>query len=963
MAQERNCAAHWPCLARAVSLEAAVEHSERWKAAGATGVIAPVPWRTGGRSHRAAPLDADLSERSGLPIGEEIAEAGRRLADQGLTCHLELALNRVARGALPATARPEWLQPDLEDPRTDPRVPHEDLITRRVLHAPPESFARTWIERLRGWLVPGISGFCFRMPQQLEAATWRELLSALREACPGASFIAWTPGLVPEEVARCAAAHFDWTVSSLAWWNGRADWLAEEHMRLRAAAPVLAYAGRRHEARWLAAAALSGEGIILDSPLDAGIPLCAVAAWRRGIRLPAALSVVGGRAGQATALVRAQAGAQGALLALSAEGDPEAGTDPSEWSGLLPAGPADACGVPAVLRASAGRLGPSGCALWQWTAPAAAVGASVTAAVVPGSGSRALAPRISVECIEPAVNAGAWPVKRIAHETLEVSAVIFTDGHAKLAANLFWRACDESEWHEIPMREQGNDRWTAQCRPERIGRHEYRILAWMDTWAGFLAEWRARLDAGQPLGLGLAEGAQWLERVLKHAGLPADGPGWSEVRRVLAALKSADGAVPDARRIGLLFSERLAAFLRDAGMRPFACATPPMGLWVDRPQARHANWYELFPRSQSPTPGVHGTFDDVIARLPDIRRMGFDVLYLTPIHPVGRRNRKGRNNSLEAVPGDVGSPYAIGAEEGGHDAVEPRLGTLEDFDRLVDASRRQGLEIAMDFAIQCSPDHPWLSSHRDWFGWRPDGSLRYAENPPKKYQDIVNVTFYEDAAPWRRKIPLWRALRDIVRFWIGHGVRIFRVDNPHTKPLPFWQWLIAEIHSSDPDVVFLAEAFTRPAMMYRLAKAGFTQSYTYFTWRNTAAEIDAYFHELSRPPVADYFRPMFFASTPDINPPYLQRHGRPGFLVRAALAATGSGLWGIYSGFELCEAEALPGGEEHADSEKYELRQRDWHAPGNIRAEIAQLNAIRRANPALQGHRGYLGLPTWRQPV
>jgi starch synthase (maltosyl-transferring) len=654
--------------------------------------------------------------------------------------------------------------------------------------------------------------------------------------------------------------------------------------------------------------------------------------------------------------VRARPESGGVLLALAADGDAQAQAALSEWAGMIPAGPDGGGEVPPALRPRDGGLGPDGCALWQWGAPTL-VGAPVPAAALPGAGRHVLAPRICVEHVEPAVDGGAWPVKRISHEALAVSATIFTDGHLKLAANLCWRACDEPEWREAPMQPQGNDRWTAQCRPERIGSHEYRVLAWVDVWAGFCAEWRAKFDAGQELRASLQEGAQWLARLLERSGPSAgDAPQWALVRQTLDALEAVDQERPEAAFIERLLSPPLAAFLRDAAKATFACASPAMRLWVDRPRARHASWYELFPRSQSPVPDRHGTFGDVIARLPDIRRMGFDVLYLPPIHPVGRQNRKGRNNRLEAAPEDVGSPYAIGSEAGGHDAVEPRLGTLEDFDRLVQAARREGLEVALDFAIQCSPDHPWLHRHRDWFSWRPDGSLHYAENPPKKYQDIVNVAFYADAPPWQRKAPLWRALRDIVRFWIAHGVRIFRVDNPHTKPLPFWQWLIADIQAQDPDVVFLAEAFTRPAMMYQLAKVGFTQSYTYFTWRNGAQEIDAYFQELSQPPAVEFFRPMFFTNTPDINPVYLQRHGRPGFLARAALAATGSGLWGIYSGFELCEAAALPDSEEYADSEKYELRQRDWHAPGNIRAEITQLNAIRRANPALQDHRGYRGL-------
>jgi starch synthase (maltosyl-transferring) len=369
---------------------------------------------------------------------------------------------------------------------------------------------------------------------------------------------------------------------------------------------------------------------------------------------------------------------------------------------------------------------------------------------------------------------------------------------------------------------------------------------------------------------------------------------------------------------------------------------------VERPQATFAAWYELFPRSATEDPNRHGTFRDVIRHLPRIKGMGFDVLYLPPIHPIGRTNRKGKNNSLIVEPDDVGSPYAIGSAKGGHDAIHPALGTLDDFRLLREASAAHGIELALDFAIQCSPDHPWLRDHPEWFNWRPDGTVRYAENPPKKYEDIVNIDFYG-----RKSFSaLWNALRDIVLYWRGENIRMFRVDNPHTKPLPFWEWLIAEVRAEYPDVIFLSEAFTRPKMMYRLAKAGFSQSYTYFTWRNTKQELTDYFTELTTSAVKDYFRPHLFVNTPDINPYFLQTSGRPGFLIRAALAATLSGLWGMYSGYELCEAAALPGREEYLDSEKYQIRIRRYDAPGNIVSEIARLNRIRRAHPALQSHLG-----------
>jgi starch synthase (maltosyl-transferring) len=364
---------------------------------------------------------------------------------------------------------------------------------------------------------------------------------------------------------------------------------------------------------------------------------------------------------------------------------------------------------------------------------------------------------------------------------------------------------------------------------------------------------------------------------------------------------------------------------------------------VERKTAAFSAWYELTPRSQSGDAARHGTFADVIGRLPYVRDLGFDVLYLTPIHPIGTTNRKGRNNSLAAEPGDPGSPYAIGSPEGGHDAIHRELGTLEEFGALVAAARGHGLEIALDFAIQCSLDHPWIKEHPEWFDWRPDGSIRFAENPPKKYEDIVNVHFYGDAFP-----DLWIALRDVVLFWVRQGVRIFRVDNPHTKPFPFWEWLIREVQERDPDVIFLSEAFTRPKIMQHLAKIGFTQSYSYFTWRNTKHELTEYLTELTKGPSRSYMRPNFFVNTPDINPYYLQTGGRAAHRVRLILAATLGGNYGIYSGFELCEARGLPGKEEYAGSEKYEIKAWDWDRADHIRDDIRFVNTLRRASPALQ---------------
>lgn len=539
-----------------------------------------------------------------------------------------------------------------------------------------------------------------------------------------------------------------------------------------------------------------------------------------------------------------------------------------------------------------------------------------------------MASRVIVENVWPGTGDPGLAIKRVEGERLGVEADIYTDGHEKLRAVLLHRP-PGGAWTEVEMSALGNDRWEAAVTLSGVGRHLFAIEAWRDRFGSWREEVDKKRAAGIPVDLEIREGLALAEA----AGVPATA-GTVTGAEVLEAMRR------KADRADLV---RSAEFLVRA----------------DRPAAAFAAWYELFPRSASGDPGRHGTFDDVVARLPAIRAMGFDVLYFPPHHPIGRTNRKGRNNSLKAEAGEPGSPYAIGAQEGGHDAVHPELGGIEGFRRLVKACAAEGMEVAIDFAIQCSPDHPWLKQHPGWFAWRADGSLKYAENPPKKYEDIVNVDFYgPDARPG-----LWNALRDVVLYWAEEGVRTFRVDNPHTKPFPFWEWMIAEVQERFPDAVFLSEAFTRPKVMQRLAKLGFTQSYTYFTWRNTKAELTEYMEELAHGPMCEYFRPHFFVNTPDINPVFLQTGGRPAHLIRAALAATLSGLWGLYSGFELCEATPLPGKEEYLDSEKYQIRAWDWQRPGNIIAEITQLNRIRKENPALHSHLGIQFLNAWNDGI
>ncbi|MBM3112151.1 alpha-1,4-glucan--maltose-1-phosphate maltosyltransferase [Pseudomonas sp. P66] len=562
-----------------------------------------------------------------------------------------------------------------------------------------------------------------------------------------------------------------------------------------------------------------------------------------------------------------------------------------------------------------------------------------------------LEPRIVIENTLPVLDGGLFAVKAVVGERVEVSSKVYADGHDSLAVMLNWRQAHSRRWHCVPMTFLGNDLWQAWLPVTEQGRHLFSIEAWIDPFATFCHDLEKKFNAGVPVSLELQEALLLLDHNIQRSqGL---------LREQLLGLRLALPTQSPEQQVERLLHADTAVLMREADHRTFLSRSPEFPLDVERQQALFASWYELFPRSVTDSPERHGTFNDVHGRLPMIRDMGFDVLYFPPIHPIGKRHRKGRNNALQAAPDDPGSPYAIGSEEGGHEAIHPQLGSREDFRRLVAAAQEHGLEIALDFAIQCSQDHPWLKEHPGWFSWRPDGSIRYAENPPKKYQDIVNVDFYAaEAVP-----SLWLALRDVVLGWVKEGVKMFRVDNPHTKPLPFWHWLIANIRSQYPEVIFLAEAFTKPAMMARLGKVGYSQSYTYFTWRNTKQELREYFEELNQAPWRYCYRPNFFVNTPDINPFFLHESGRAGFLIRAALATMGSGLWGMYSGFELCEATPIPGKEEYMDSEKYEIRPRDFSQPGNIIAEIAQLNRIRRQNPALQTHLGIAFYHAWNDNI
>ncbi len=563
--------------------------------------------------------------------------------------------------------------------------------------------------------------------------------------------------------------------------------------------------------------------------------------------------------------------------------------------------------------------------------------------------------RIVIENVTPRVDCGRYAAKASVGEKVEVTADIWKDGHELLRAAVLWRKLSPEEltfgtmpaapdrkrpdWRESALLTDPafNDRWHATISPQEAGPHAFTVVAWTDRFASFAAELKKKSEAGQDVSSELLEGLHIIDASIKAAH-GSDRVSLIETRHAVVAAQTTS------KKAELILDPELAPLMARCDPRDDLQVYPAeFPLWVDRERGRFGAWYELFPRSQGKDPSRGATLTEAEARLPEIAAMGFDVLYLPPIHPIGRSHRKGPNNAEECRPGDPGSPWAIGGSEGGHDAVHPELGTMADFEHFVAAARGLGIEIALDFAVQCSPDHPWVKQHPEWFSKRPDGTIKYAENPPKKYQDIFPINFdTEDRAG------LYQALLDVVLFWAKRGVRIFRVDNPHTKPVSFWEWLITSVHRDHPDVLFLAEAFTRQKRMKLLAKLGFTQSYSYFTWRNTRRELEEYATELFLTDTADYLRPNFFANTPDILHEYLQQGGRPAFMVRLILAATLSPSYGIYSGFELCENRPLmAGSEEYLDSDKYQVKVWDWDRPGNIRELVTTVNRIRRAHPAL----------------
>ena len=513
-----------------------------------------------------------------------------------------------------------------------------------------------------------------------------------------------------------------------------------------------------------------------------------------------------------------------------------------------------------------------------------------------------------IESVRPEVDCGRYPVKRVVGEEVEVHADVFADGHDAVLAELLFRFHEEKEWKSVPMEFRHNDHWVASFRVEKLGRYQYTLRGWTDPFLTWQRDLKKRQDAGQDIGIDLEIGSGLLG---------------SEIRDYDEAMKAPSPPPPP---------ERMTTYEKT------------LEVVVDPVRARFSSWYEMFPRA-SREDGRHGTFRDLIELLPYVEEMGFDVLYLPPVHPIGTTARKGKNNAVGAGPGEVGSPWAIGGKEGGHKALHPELGSFADFELLVKEAKKRGIDIALDIAFQCSPDHPYVREHPRWFRRRPDGTVQYAENPPKKYQDIYPFEF--ETPEWKS---LWQELRSVFEFWVSHGVRIFRVDNPHTKPFAFWEWAIAELKNRNPELIFLSEAFTRPRVMHRLAKLGFTQSYTYFTWRNSKSELIDYFTELSQHPSREYFRPNAWPNTPDILHETLQHGGRPAFIVRLVLASTLSASYGIYGpAFELMEHAARePGGEEYLNSEKYELKRWDRARRDGLKDLVSRINKVRRENPALQ---------------
>ncbi len=561
--------------------------------------------------------------------------------------------------------------------------------------------------------------------------------------------------------------------------------------------------------------------------------------------------------------------------------------------------------------------------------------------------------RVIIERVKPEIDCGRFPIKRVVDEEVAVRAAIFTDGHDLVSAILLYRGEDEKKWRETPMKALVNDEWEATFTVDKIGRYYYTVQGWVDHFQTWQKDLKKKVEAGQDVKVDLLIGADLIDQ----AATRAKGTDAKKMNQWAATLRDED-SIGVSTSVAL--SEDLKLLMKTYPDKSLATSyEKELAVTVDRKRALFSSWYEFFPRSCGSASGHHSTFKDCEKRLPEIARMGFDVIYLPPIHPIGNTKRKGKNNSPTSEPGEPGSPWAIGSEAGGHKAVNPELGTLEDFERFVERAKELGIDVAIDIAFQASPDHPYVKEHPDWFKWRPDGTVQYAENPPKKYEDVLPFNF--ESKDWQA---MWKELKSVFLFWSEKGVHIFRVDNPHTKPIPFWEWLIGEVKREYPETIFLSEAFTRPKVMYRLAKIGFTQSYTYFTWRNTKLDLTEYLTELTTTEVREYFHPNFWPNTPDILPEFLQYGGRSAFVIRLVLAATLSSNYGLYGpAYELTVSEAIQGKEEYLNSEKYEIKEWNLNQEGNLREFITRLNRIRKTNPALQSTRNLEFYETTNQSI
>ncbi|HEX3538111.1 MAG TPA: maltotransferase domain-containing protein [Stellaceae bacterium] len=925
-------------------------------------------------------------------------------AEHGLRVIMDLVVNHTAKDSPLTAERPHWFarEPDgrLHSPfATDPADPSHKTVWGDLAEIdygrPQRDEIVAYFERLvRHYVGLGFAGFRCDAAYKVPAGVWRRLIGAARSVQPDVLFLAETLGAPVEDVLALDGAGFDYLFNSVKWWDFESGWLLDQYERFRHIAPSIGFPESHDTDR------------LVNELIAGGVPQSEIepryrrayafaAAFSTGVMLPMGYEYGWSERFDVTApgrkrpeparfdlapFIAAVNRIKAAVPALNDEGPQRLLTDQddplvallriSETGGeraLVLVNTHERAAREVLLQALVDRAGLTNLGdrlgvteprddgseravearlsvaphevkiLRASVMPARRVETRTGPAVARDPAHHpAWRPeaRIAVEGVYPELDGGRYPVKRIVGEEVAVWADIFRDGHDKIAAVLKF-AFEDEPWRETPFGFQDNDRWTARFRPDRVGRWRYTIEAWTDRFDSWRDDLVKKRGAGQPVSLELQEGLELVAAAIPEAGA-ADA---AQLRRLFDDAAEGD----ETRRAALMLSPELRTLMARADSRADRVRyARELEIVVDRPEARFSAWYEMFPRSQGRDPERSATFDDCIARLPDIAALGFDVVYLVPIHPIGRVNRKGRDNAVTAAPGDPGSPYAIGASEGGHRAVHAELGTLEDFRRFVAAAAEHGMEVALDFAVQCAPDHPWVRKHKKWFNFRPDGTIKYAENPPKKYEDIVNVDFYN---PDRER--LWKELRDTVLFWVKQGVRIFRVDNPHTKPVPFWEWMIREVKARCPEVIFLSEAFTRPKMMRLLAKAGFTQSYTYFTWRNHKAELIEYMTELADGPAKEYFRPNFFTNTPDILPVFLQEGGRPAFRIRLVLAATLSPAYGIYNGYELCENTGIPGREEYLHSEKYQYRVWDWDRSGHIKRDVAILNRFRRENPAL----------------